>query len=132
MLTFKSKGLGPTEPKTEARADDGTTENSSGRDYPGGDLAVTAFADLSFDLPLRFFREKGIYGHAFARAGSLQKVTEQAFRDLTSKKFLESFRSSVGLGIIVPTRLFRMEVSHLIFNNHIISCFELFILDFNS
>lgn len=112
LLAFKSRGLGPTEPKTEARADGGTIENSSGRDYLGGDLAVTAFADLSFDLPVRFFRDKGIYGHAFARAGSLNKVTEQTFRDMTSKKFLESFRSSVGLGIIVPTRLFRMEVNY--------------------
>uniref|UniRef100_A0A161ZKP0 Bacterial surface antigen (D15) domain-containing protein n=1 Tax=Daucus carota subsp. sativus TaxID=79200 RepID=A0A161ZKP0_DAUCS len=125
LLAFKSRGFVPTEPNTEARANDGTTENSSGKDYLGGDLAVTAFADLSFDLPLRFIREKGIYGHAFARAGSLNKMTEQSFQDMTSKKFLDSFRSSVGIGIIVPTRLFRMEVSHLSCNIHpLIYCSE--------
>ncbi|KAL8119789.1 hypothetical protein AgCh_017051 [Apium graveolens] len=130
LLAFKSRGLGSTGPKTEARADDGTIENSSGRDYLGADLAFTAFADFSFDLPLRFFREKGIYGHAFARAGSLNKVTEQAFRDMTSKKFLKLFQNSVGLGIIVPTRLFRMEVSHyLAIYIYIITFFLYFILN---
>lgn len=113
VLGFKSRGLGPTEPRRQLR-DKPTDENSevSGTDVLGGDLAVTGFADLSFDLPLKLFREAGIHGHAFACAGNLTRLTENEFRNFSFKKYLDSFRSSVGFGIIVPTKLFRMEVNY--------------------
>ncbi|XP_041016237.1 uncharacterized protein LOC121258765 [Juglans microcarpa x Juglans regia] len=78
-------------------------------DFLGGDLAVTAFADLSFDLPIKWLRDRGIHGHIFAGAGNLAKLTENEFRNFFFRKFLESFRSSVGVGIVVPTKLFRLE-----------------------
>ncbi|CAK9173521.1 unnamed protein product [Ilex paraguariensis] len=113
VLGFKTRGLGPTEPRREVRLDSNNeNSDSSGRDFLGGDLAVTAFADLSFDLPLRVFREAGIHGHAFACAGNLTKLTENAFRNVSFQKFLDSFRTSAGFGIIVPTKLFRMEVNY--------------------
>lgn len=110
LVGFKSRGLGPTEP--QRLAVDGSSGTFPGRDALGGDLAVTAFADLSFDLPLRVLREAGIHGHLFACAGNLSKLTEDEFRSLSFQKFRESMRSSAGAGVIVPTKLFRMEVSY--------------------
>ncbi|KAA8534038.1 hypothetical protein F0562_031555 [Nyssa sinensis] len=114
LLGFKSRGLGPSEPRRQIKENSNSesSETYSGRDFLGGDLALTAFADLSFDLPLRVFREAGIHGHVFACAGNLTKLTENAFRDLSFRKFRDSFRSSAGFGIIVPTKLFRMEVNY--------------------
>ncbi|CAL5366370.1 unnamed protein product [Camellia sinensis] len=111
LLGFKSRGLGPTEPRREITENSNveSSDTHSGRDFLGGDLAVTAFADLSFDLPLRVLKEAGIHGHFFACAGNLTKLTENAYRDFSFKKFRDSFRSSVGCGIIIPTKLFRME-----------------------
>ncbi|KAJ4898237.1 Outer membrane OMP85 family protein [Raphanus sativus] len=98
---FKTRGLGPNEPKRK-----GDNE----RDFVGGDAAVTAFADLSFDLPVRWLRERGVHGHVFACAGNMAKLSENEFRNLTAPKLLETFRTSVGAGFVLPTSLFRMEV----------------------
>ncbi|KGN47843.1 sorting and assembly machinery component 50 homolog [Cucumis sativus] len=107
---FKTRGMGPTEPRREVRDENKDDNNDSlGRDFVGGDLAVTAFADLSFDLPIRWLREHGIHGHIFAGAGNLAKLTENEFRSFSFQKFMETFRTSVGVGVVVPTRLFRLE-----------------------
>lgn len=109
---FKTRGLGPTEPRRRNR--DGVkddNDDSYRMDFIGGDLAVTAFADLSFDLPIGWLRERGIHGHVFAGVGNVAKLTEKEYKHFSPRKFLESFRSSVGCGIVVPTSLFRLEVS---------------------
>ncbi|EPS58849.1 hypothetical protein M569_15965, partial [Genlisea aurea] len=109
---FKSRGLGPAQPRRRRLAGD-DDENSSGMDRLGGDLAVTAFADLSFDLPLKFLRDAGIHGHLFASTGSLTPLTENSYREIASLQgFRESFRSSAGFGLVVPTKLFRMEANY--------------------
>ncbi|KAI8540130.1 hypothetical protein RHMOL_Rhmol09G0238200 [Rhododendron molle] len=114
LLGFKPRGWGPTEPRRQIREnfDNESSDTYSSRDFLGGDLAFTGFADLSFDFPLRVLREAGIHGHFFACAGNLSKLTENAFRDFSFKKFLESSRSSAGFGIVVPTKLFRLEVNY--------------------
>ncbi|KAJ4953012.1 hypothetical protein NE237_029844 [Protea cynaroides] len=114
LFGFKSRGTGPAEARRVIidKSNNENTSSSSGTDALGGDLAVTAFADLSFDLPLRILREAGIHGHLFACAGNLAKLTENEYRNFTFQKFGESFRRSAGVGIIVPTRLFRMEVNY--------------------
>ncbi|CAA2955166.1 sorting and assembly machinery component 50 homolog B-like [Olea europaea subsp. europaea] len=114
ILGFKARGLGPAEPRRQERRNSNNESSYAftGVDFIGGDLAVTAFADLSFDLPLRVLREAGIHGHAFACTGSLTKLTENAYRELSVQKLRESFRCSAGFGIIVPTKLFRMEVNY--------------------
>ncbi|XVE80174.1 hypothetical protein DITRI_Ditri14bG0118600 [Diplodiscus trichospermus] len=106
---FKTRGLGPWEPRRQVN-----DENAAavGGDFLGGDLAVTALADLSFDLPSRWFREKGIHAHVFACAGNVAKLTVNEYRDFSIQKFKESFRSSVGVGIVIPTSLFRMEINY--------------------
>lgn len=114
MLGFRLRGLGPAEPRRELRDKSGDESSEACEmDVLGGDLATTAFADLSFDLPVKFFREAGIHGHAFACAGNLTSLTQNEFRNFSFNNYLQSFRSTVGLGIIVPTKLFRMEVSYL-------------------
>ncbi|KAK9181036.1 hypothetical protein WN944_024173 [Citrus x changshan-huyou] len=74
-------------------------------------------ANLSFDLPLRWFREKAIHGfrekaihgHLFACAGNVAKLTKNEYQNFSLPKFLESTRSSIGAGIVFPTNLFRLE-----------------------
>ncbi|CAH8389747.1 unnamed protein product [Eruca vesicaria subsp. sativa] len=107
---FKTRGLGPNEPRREV--EDDQSGDSYGRDFVGGDAAVTAFADLSFDFPLRWFRERGIHGHVFACAGNMAELSGNKYRNFTAPKFLETFRSSVGAGIVLPTSLFRMELNY--------------------
>uniref|UniRef100_A0A453AND2 Bacterial surface antigen (D15) domain-containing protein n=1 Tax=Aegilops tauschii subsp. strangulata TaxID=200361 RepID=A0A453AND2_AEGTS len=113
LLGFRTRGVGPTEAQ---RLVPGTSEDGSaavpGRDYLGGDLAVSAFADLSFDLPLKVFRDAGIHGHAFLTAGNLVKLSEGQYKNLSLDEFRRSFRSSAGVGIILPTKLFRVEVNY--------------------
>ncbi|XP_010693075.2 uncharacterized protein LOC104906064 [Beta vulgaris subsp. vulgaris] len=121
VLGFKCRGLGPTEPRRQTRdkPDDDSTAGPE-RDAVGGDLAVSAFADLSFDLPLRVLKDAGIHGHIFASTGNLVKLTENEWRKFSTKNFMQSFRSTVGCGIIVPTNLFRMEVNYC----HIVRQFD--------
>ncbi|XP_048325445.2 uncharacterized protein LOC107413914 [Ziziphus jujuba] len=110
---FKTRGIGPTEPRRQNsnRTNDENSE-TSGRDAIGGDLAVTAFADLSFDLPIRWLREHGVHGHIFAGSGNTAKLTENEFRNFSFRRFFESFRSSVGAGIVIPTKVFRLECNY--------------------
>ncbi|KAL2522338.1 Outer membrane OMP85 family protein [Forsythia ovata] len=68
ILGFNARSLGPAEPSRQERGNSNNESSyaSTGMDFIGGDLAATAFADLSFDLSLWVFREPGIHGHAFA------------------------------------------------------------------
>ncbi|KAM6583004.1 hypothetical protein CsatB_010006 [Cannabis sativa] len=110
---FKTRGIGPTEPRRQNNdKPDEESSDSSRRDVVGGDLALTAFADLSFDLPLRWLREHGVHGHIFAGSGNVAKLTENEFRNFSVPKFFQSFRSSVGAGIVVPTKFFRLECNY--------------------
>ncbi|XP_061376624.1 uncharacterized protein LOC133318617 [Gastrolobium bilobum] len=107
---FKTRGLGPTEPRRQSRdVINNDHDDSSKWDFIGGDLAVTAFADLSFDFPVRWLREHGIHGHVFAGAGNMAKLTQNGYKLFSPRNFLESFRTSVGCGFVIPTRLFRLE-----------------------
>ncbi|RCV17305.1 hypothetical protein SEVIR_3G214600v4 [Setaria viridis] len=113
LLGFKTRGVGPTEARrlVPNESDSGSAP-APGRDYLGGDLAVSAFADLSFDLPLKLFRDAGIHGHAFLAAGNLTKLSEGEYKNFSVSDFKRTFRSSAGAGIILPTKLFRVEVNY--------------------
>uniref|UniRef100_A0A453FUS1 Bacterial surface antigen (D15) domain-containing protein n=1 Tax=Aegilops tauschii subsp. strangulata TaxID=200361 RepID=A0A453FUS1_AEGTS len=108
LLGFKTRGVGPSEPRRSVPGESDAAA-STGRDYLGGDLAVSAFADLSFDLPLKLFRDNGIHGHAFLCAGNLAKLSEGEFKNFSFPEFRRTFRSSAGVGIVFPTSLFRIE-----------------------
>jgi len=113
LLGFRTRGVGPTEARRLVPSEsDSDSAASPGRDYLGGDLAVSAFADLSFDLPLKLFRDAGIHGHAFLTAGNLAKLSEGEYKNFSVSEFQRTFRSSAGVGIILPTKLFRVEVNY--------------------
>ncbi|URE02920.1 Sorting and assembly machinery component 50 [Musa troglodytarum] len=120
LLGFKLRGVGPTDERrailTKHGEDEASTSSgriaSPGGDAIGGNLAVTAFADLSFDLPLKLFRESGVHGHMFLNTGNLVDLTLAEFKNFSFRGFLETFRSSAGFGIIFPTRFFRMEINY--------------------
>ncbi|KDP44724.1 hypothetical protein JCGZ_01224 [Jatropha curcas] len=112
LYGFRTRGLGPTEPRRQLQSNPSDDNADSGRDYLGGDLAVTAFADLSFDFPSKWCQAKGVHGHIFASAGNIDKLTENAYQNFSLRKFVESFRSSVGAGIVIPTNLLRIELNY--------------------
>ncbi|KAM3274131.1 hypothetical protein ACQJBY_043359 [Aegilops geniculata] len=121
LLGFKSRGLGPTDSQACApKNSENAAPISPELDALGGDIAVTAFADLSFDLPLKPLRELGIHGHAFVSAGNHAKFTERDIRRFSVTEFLKTFRSSAGFGVVVPTRLFRIEMNYC----HILKQFD--------
>lgn len=126
-LGFKVRGLGPAQHRRLVRynSSDGNSEISES-DHIGGDLAVTAFADLTFDLPSRVLQEAGVHGHIFACTGSLNNFSEYAYKEFSFQKLRDSFKSWAGIGIIIPTKLFRMEVSYfsLIIKFLFQSCFS--------
>ncbi|KAK8527391.1 hypothetical protein V6N13_085222 [Hibiscus sabdariffa] len=99
---FKTRASGPNEP----------TGLINDENAIGGNFTVTALADLSFDLPSRWFRERGIHAHVFAYAGNVANLSENDFRSFSVQKFVESFRSSAGVGIVIPTSLVRMELNY--------------------
>ncbi|GAU46891.1 hypothetical protein TSUD_133900 [Trifolium subterraneum] len=110
---FRTRGLGPAEPRRKSRdVFNDESDDPSRWDFVGGDLAVTAFADLSFDLPITWLRQHGIHGHVFAGAGNTAKLTQNEYRQFSPRRFLESFRTSVGCGFVIPTRLFRLEANY--------------------
>ncbi|CAJ2644096.1 unnamed protein product [Trifolium pratense] len=110
---FRTRGLGPAEPRRQSRdVFNDESNDPSTWDFVGGDLAVTAFADLSFDLPIRWLREHGIHGHVFAGAGNTAKLTQNEYKHFSPRRFLESVRTSVGCGFVIPTRLFRLEANY--------------------
>ncbi|KAE8731753.1 Aluminum induced protein with YGL and LRDR motifs [Hibiscus syriacus] len=99
---FKTRASGPDEPTGQINVENAT----------GGNFTVTALADFSFDLPSRWLRERGIHAHVFAFAGNVANLTDKEFRSFSMQKFVESFRSSAGVGIVIPTSLFRMELNY--------------------
>lgn len=113
VLGFKARGLGLPQHRRLVRDNpsDGNSKISE-TDHIGGDLAVTAFADFSFDLPSRVLQEAGVHGHIFACTGSLNKFSENGYKEFSFQKLRDSFHSWAGIGIIIPTKLFRMEVSY--------------------
>ncbi|KAA3467632.1 Outer membrane OMP85 family protein isoform 1 [Gossypium australe] len=106
---FKTRATSSYESKRQI--DDENADVAS-RDSLGGNFTVTALADLSFDLPTRWFRERGIHAHVFAYAGNVAMLTENEFRSFSMQKFIGSFRSSAGIGIVIPTNRFRMELNY--------------------
>eukprot|EP00250_Pteridium_aquilinum_P005215 c15345_g1_i1 orf=504-2144(-) len=108
---FCSRGLGPMEVRRISTVVKEGSETTVMRDTLGGDLAVIGFADLSFDLPLDFLREQNIHAHCFLSAGNLYGLPEINRQSLSWEKFWSSTRVSAGAGIVIPTRLFRLEVN---------------------
>lgn len=116
LLGFRTRGVGPSEPRQPPHNGQTSPEPQAAseerlmRDTLGGDLAVSGFADLSFDLPVRAWRGWGIHAHTFICAGNLLSLTGDA-PSFSANTFLDTFRASCGVGLVFPTKLFRLEVS---------------------
>jgi outer membrane protein insertion porin family len=114
LLGFRTRGVGPNElrrPKVvAAEKSEGEVTAVPKSDTLGGDFAISGFADFSFDLPVRVLKEYGIHAHTFACAGNLVPLTGEATKQWSFKNFISGFRVSSGAGIVIPTKLFRLEV----------------------
>jgi outer membrane protein insertion porin family len=114
LLGFRTRGVGPNELRRPAFSQtdkgDGEVNAAPKRDTLGGDLAVSGFADFSFDLPMRFLKDYGIHAHSFVCAGNLIPLTGDNTSQWSLRNFLSQFRVSSGAGIVIPTKLFRLEV----------------------
>ncbi|KAF2296301.1 hypothetical protein GH714_037318 [Hevea brasiliensis] len=96
-LPERTRGLGPTDLRRQLQSNPTDDSADPARDYIGGDLAVTAFADVSFDFPSKWCQSKGIHGHMFASTGNIDKLTENAYQNLSLRKFcgiISNFRGS--------------------------------------
>lgn len=114
LLGYKSGGFSLLDLKRLFRCkfDNDDSDASPERSALGGGLAISAFADLSFDIPLELFREYGIHGHMFVCTRNLAKFTGQEFKNFSFPKRKEMFQSSAGFGLIFPTKLFRTEINY--------------------
>ena len=109
MPGFRGRGVGPMDIRRSINSfRNGDEEETS--DALGGDLSVTGFADLSFDLPFKILRNQNIHAHCFICAGNLVGLPEINFPSISLKRFWSSTRLSAGAGIVIPTKLFRLEV----------------------
>jgi outer membrane protein insertion porin family len=116
LLGFRTRGVGPNELRrtttSQTNKVDSEVETTLKRDTLGGDLAVSGFADISFDLPMQFLKSYGIHAHTFACAGNLVPLTGDNTTQWSLRNFLSGFRVSSGAGIVIPTKLFRLEVNY--------------------
>ncbi|KAI4385645.1 hypothetical protein MLD38_003641 [Melastoma candidum] len=108
LLGFRTRGVGPSDLRRQNPDSDSDPE----RDFIGGDLAFTAFADLSFDLPFNWCRGSGIYGHVFGCAGNLARLSQNEYKNFSFQDFLKTYRSTVGVGIVMPTNIVRLELNY--------------------
>ncbi|KAJ7533150.1 hypothetical protein O6H91_13G035000 [Diphasiastrum complanatum] len=115
LLGFRTRGVGPTCPR-RLISDTETTKSQESkavnRDALGGDLSLTGFTDLSFDLPLRFLRKHEIHGHCFACAGNLIGLTGESCKPFSWRNFVSSLRCTVGAGLVIPSKIFRIEINY--------------------
>jgi len=106
---FRTKGVGPSDARRPRCADDvaaaGAAAASLARDALGGDLLCAATAAVTFPLPHEALRAAGVHGHVFVNAGTLLPLA--AASELTS-----SLRAAAGAGVVLPTRLGRLEVNY--------------------
>jgi outer membrane protein insertion porin family len=109
MPGFHCRGVGPMDVRKAINSisPEGTEEKL--RDALGGDISVTGFADLSFDLPWKYLRERNVHGHCFICGGNLIGLPD-IDQFMSVKRFWSSTRVSAGAGLVIPTRLFRLEV----------------------
>ncbi|XP_002960275.2 sorting and assembly machinery component 50 homolog B [Selaginella moellendorffii] len=108
LVGFRTRGVGPRELRRLVKS--GNEEEIGKRDTLGGDFAINGFADLSFDLPLKFLKEHDIHAHVFACSGNILSLADR--KNMTAQKFFSGFRSSVGAGLVIPTRMFRLEINY--------------------
>uniref|UniRef100_A0A6U9QFE8 Bacterial surface antigen (D15) domain-containing protein n=1 Tax=Picocystis salinarum TaxID=88271 RepID=A0A6U9QFE8_9CHLO len=76
-------------------------------DALGGDLMCSLITSLTFDLPNKLMKTVGIHGHVFLNGGNVVPLL-----NCGPRTFLEGFRWSAGFGLVLPTRVGRLEVNY--------------------
>lgn len=98
MRGFQVNGVGPSD-KRRRRLPGGRTH-----DALGGTCLCSLFGALRFDLPSPVLTAMGLRGQVFLQAGVLENGFNQAIT-------AGNWRSSVGLGMTVPTALGVLELN---------------------
>ncbi|KAH6558489.1 hypothetical protein KP509_1Z061400 [Ceratopteris richardii] len=108
ILRLISKGLGKFS-HTQNVDNVGTEGNQT---IFKGNIAATAFADLSFDFPWRSINKYNAYGHCFVCvANAADPRNNQRSLSGHLRNFLSLMKGFVGAGIVFPTRYFNLEVN---------------------
>lgn len=112
---FGFKGAGPTGTRRPGTPGDGSPgEGPIRRDALGGDLFTSLFAAVNFPLPHPAFQALNIHGHVFVNGGNtvLLSGTKTPLQDQW-KQFLNTFRWSAGIGLVLPTWFGRAEANYV-------------------
>jgi outer membrane protein insertion porin family len=76
----------------------------------GGDLLATGCAAVTFPLPLDALQGTSVHGHCFLQCGTLLPVASPG----ALAHLVPSLRLAAGLGVVLPTRLGRLEVNYCV------------------
>jgi len=85
-----------------------TVGPKDGQDALGGDCMMAVSGDLTWKLPGDVLRELDVRGRVFANAGNVVAMSGPS----PVSDFVERVRLSVGLGIVIPSRFGRFELSY--------------------
>ena len=107
---FSRAGVGPTDQRRappEGTPPDG--RDAITRDALGGDLLCSGCAAITFPLPLEALQDTTVHGHCFVQCGTLLPLAASPLGQVAS-----TMRVTAGLGIVLPTRLGRLEVNYCV------------------
>lgn len=119
---FNLKGVGPADGRRPHRNLEATTTTGAQEstatsgvrtvDSLGGDLSWSLLAALRFNLPNEALQAAGLRGQIFLNAGNLARLQAptRPMRDVLSN-FIGNFRCSMGVGVIWPTAIGRLEIN---------------------
>ncbi len=102
MRGYQACGVGPTDKRRKKGGSSPTGWRT--RDALGGNFLCSLFCALRFDVPSPVMRALGMRGQIFLQAGA----NEECFKDVARRA---SWRTSGGVGVVVPTALGILEVN---------------------
>ena len=115
---FESHGAGPSDERRPPKdVDVARAEGTATRDALGGDFLAVAFASVQMEPAWKKLRDVGCYAHAFVNAGTCEAAptpgTKNRGGPRTTRAMLESFRASVGVGLVFPLPVGNIEVNYV-------------------
>lgn len=113
---FRTHGVGPREPRHAASGvAPAAATGASARDAVGGEVLSVATLSLSAPLAGAQLRAAGVRAQLFGSVGGLHAVRELRGEAGTSAEvasnLMRGARACVGAGLLIPTRLGRLELS---------------------
>jgi outer membrane protein insertion porin family len=80
-------------------------------DSLGGSAMASMLAAFRFDLPFKTLNALGVQGQVFLNAGTLGNFLEKGEKASISRNLKQSFRSSVGAGLLWPLKIGQLELN---------------------